>query len=520
MPNIKTTAIIITIISLGSKLIGFAREIVLAYFYGTSYVVDAYLMAIAIPGIVFGWIVSLSVSYTPIYTEVRVKSGEDNAKRFNNNIISIAITIAIICAFIGVLFNNQIVSLAAPGFEGEVYNLTNRFLKVTVFSISINVFVQILISYLNCHNKFIASNISTLIISSTQLLVIYISSKLGKEILIYGTILSYIAQLSLLLFFSYKNGYVYKYELKITPEIKQAFSILVPIFISSMTIQINSFVNKAFASNLAEGSISALNYSGVIRYFIFYIFTVALTTMIYPMLSSSMAKNDINTIKRLVSKAITIIIILFIPISVGAIILSEPAIFFVYQRGEFSSQSTLMTSAALQMYSIGLAAVALRDVITKVFYSMKETKAIMYISFLTVFACIIFSTILIKPLEHAGLALAASLSDIITLPLFFYFLRIRLGNLGLKDSLTILIKSCISSVVMGLLVYFTFNYLNSSFEPGKIITLLSIAASAAAGASIYFVLMLLMKVEEMNYFTDLVKYFNKKVFNLINKRGQ
>ena len=73
---------------------------------------------------------------------------------------------------------------------------------------------------------------------------------------------------------------------------------------------------------------------------------------------------------------------------------------------------------------------------------------------------------------------------------------------------------------MGLLVYFTFNYLNSSFEPGKIITLLSIAASAAAGASIYFVLMLLMKVEEMNYFTDLVKYFNKKVLNLINKRGQ
>lgn len=520
MSNIKTTAIIITIISLGSKLIGFAREIVLAYFYGTSYVVDAYLMAISIPGIIFGWIVSLSVSYTPIYTELRVKMGENNAKRYNNNIISIAITISVICAFIGVIFSKQLVSLAAPGFEGEVYNLTERFLKVTVFSISFNVFAQILISYLNCNNKFVASNISTLIISSTQLLVIYISSIFGKEILIYGTILSYIAQLLLLLFFSYKNGYVYKYELKITSEIKQAFIILIPIFISSMIIQINSFVNKAFASNLAEGSISALNYSGVIRIFIFYIFTVAITTIIYPMLSSSMAKNDIDTIKRLVSKATDIILILFIPISIGAIILSEPAIYFVYQRGEFSHQSTLMTSVALQMYSIGLAAVALRDVLTKVFYSMKETKSIMYISFVTVLVCIALSALLIKPMGHAGLALAASLSDIITLPLFFYFLRSRLGNLGLKSSLTILIKSCISSVIMGIVVYFTFNYLNIELGTSKIITLLSIVVSAAAGAIIYFVLMLLLKVEQMNYFTDLVKYLNKKVLNLINKRRQ
>lgn len=68
MTNIRKTALIITIIALGAKFIGFTREIVLAYFYGTSYVVDAYLMAIAIPGIVFGWITSLSVSYTPIYT--------------------------------------------------------------------------------------------------------------------------------------------------------------------------------------------------------------------------------------------------------------------------------------------------------------------------------------------------------------------------------------------------------------------------------------------------------------------
>lgn len=512
MSNIKKTALIITIISLGSKLIGFSREVVLAYFYGTTYVVDAYLMAVAIPGIVFGWITSLSVSYTPIYMDVKVKLGDEKSLRFTNNIISIAITISLICAVLGVVFSSQLTSMSAPGFEGEVYDLTVEFVKVSVFSVVFTVFAQILTSYLNCNDRFILSNISTLVISSTQLLVIFLSSKFGKEVLIYGTVLSNMVQLIVLYIFSGKIGYRFKYELKITPEIKQAFIILAPIFVSSMLAQINSFVNKVFASGLVEGSISALNYSGIIRMFVYYIFTIALTTMIYPMLSKSIAENDMETVKRIVTKAINIVIILFIPLTVGAIILSQPAIFFVYERGEFGRNSTMMTSAALRMYFIGLAALALRDVLTKVFYSMQDTKATMYVSILTVSACVLFSVVLVKPMQHVGLALASSLSEIVTLPLFFYYLRKRLGKLGLMNSLSIFVKSCISSFIMGVAVYILFKYTNSIFAAGKMHTLISMIISASVGAIIYFALMLLTKVKEMDFFTNTAKDVWNKVF--------
>ena len=512
MSNIKKTALIITIISLGSKFLGFLREVALAYFYGTSYVVDAYLMAVAIPSIVFGWITSLSVSYTPIYTDVRVKLGEDKSVKFTNNLISIAITISFACALLGLIFSKQLVNIAAPGFKGQVYDLTNWFVKISVFSTIFNVFAQILVSYLNCNDKFIQSNISTLVISSTQLLVIYLSSKLGNNVLIFGTVMSSLVQLIVLYVFSLRNGYRFKYELKITSEIKQAFVILVPLFISSMLAQINNFVNKAFASGLGEGSVSALNYSMVIRTFIFYVFTIAITTMIYPMLSKSMAENDIKTVKSTISKSVDIIILLFVPITIGAFLLSEPAVSFIYERGVFSRESTIMTSMALQMYSLGLVALALREVITKVFYSMQDTKSTMYISVFTVGLCVLFSAILIKPMGHVGLALASSLAETLTIPLFFYFLRKRLGSLGMKNSLNILIKSSISSAVMGVVVYFVFKYSSMVLSGGKLYILLSMIISAVAGGLVYFVLMVIMKVKEMDFFTDIIKNIWHKIF--------
>ena len=515
MSNVRKTALIITALTLGSKFLGFMREIALAYFYGTSYVIDAYVMAVAIPGIVFGWIASLAVAYTPIYMDAKVKLGANKSIRFTDNMISIGITISIFCVLIGVIFSSKLVSIIAPGFEGDVYELTDRFVKIYLFSIVINVFAQVLVSFLNCNSKFILSSISVFVVNGIQIVFIFISSRIGKDALIYGAVLSNIAQLIFLYVFSGRNGYRLRYEFKVTPEIKQAFIMLIPIFLSSMVSQLNGFVNKVFASGLIEGSVSALNYSMSVKTFIQSVFSVAITTMIYPMLSQSIAENDINAVKKMVSNAVNIIIILFIPITVGVVLLSEPAIFLVYERGMFSSESTAMTSIALQMYSLSLVAVCLIDVLTKMFYAMKDAKTILYLNTFTVAICIASSIILVKPMMHAGLALAGSLAEIITLPLFFFFLKRRIGNLGMKNSFNILVKSCICSAIMGITVCFVYNYSYYALSTDKLYILLSILISVAAGTLTYFVLMNLMKVKEMDFFTYIIKDIFRKAFGKI-----
>jgi len=504
MSSLKKTAIFITIITLGSKLLGFGREITLAYFYGTSYVVDSYLIATSVPTIFFGWLNSVGVSYTPIYSDIRANLGDDKSKRFTNNLISIVLVIAVLCAVLGLIFSKQIVSIIAPGFDVEAYNMTISFLKVSIWIIIFTSTTQIFTAYLNCNNKFVQSNTSNLAISATQMAVIFASGLLGDYVLIYGVLLSNILYFLILYVLSDKNGLKFKFEAHFSPEIKKAFIIAGPIFISSMIMQINTFVDKMFASQLNEGSIAALNYSSIIKQFVFYIFSIAVTTMIYPILSQYIAENNIKRVKEVFSKGLNIIIILFVPITIGAIILSEPAITFVYERGQFGHDSTLMTSSAFTMYSIGLLPLATRDVITKVFYSMQDTKSNLYIGIIAVLSNVLLNAILIKPMGHSGLALATSLSSFITLPLFFIVLRNKLGGLGLKNSLILFLKSCISGLAMGLVVYYGYEFISSYSGNGSITLLLNIIATVCVGGLTYFVLMMVMKVNEMEIFTDII----------------
>ena len=120
-------------------------------------------------------------------------------------------------------------------------------------------------------------------------------------------------------------------------------------------------------------------------------------------------------------------------------------------------------------------------------------------------------TALIIPLGHVGLALASSLADTLTIPLFFYFLRKRIGNIGMKNSLNIFIKSFTSSVVMGVVVYFVFKYSSMTLAGGKLYTLLSMIISAVAGIAVYFVFMIIMKVKEIDFFTDIIKNVWRKI---------
>lgn len=508
--SLKRTAIIITVITLGSKLFGFMREIILAYFYGTTYVVDSYLMAASVPGILFGWLTAISVSYTPIYTEAKANGGEKKSEKYTNNLISLIIICAISCVLLGLIFRNQIISIIAPGFKGHVYDLTVEYLKISLWTIVFTSTVQILMAYLNCNNKFIQANISTLVISITQMIFIFASGLFGENILIYGVLISNIIQFAILYIISNRNKLKYRFEIQNTSEIKKTFYIAGPIFISSMIMQINTFVDKMFASKLYEGSIAALNYSNIIRSFIFYLFSIAITTLIYPMLSKGISENNINRVKYIFSKGINIIIILFVPITIGAIILSRPAITFVYERGEFGHLSTIMTTTAFVMYTIGLLPLALRDVITKLFYSMQDTKSTMYIGLLAVILNITLNILFIKPFGHNGLALATSLSEIITLPLFFVILRKKIGSIGLKNSIILFIKSIVAGVLMGIAVFFSYKYFSSVLGTGRMVLLLTIGITSCIGVLIYFTLMIAMKVKEMKFFTDTIRDIYKK----------
>lgn len=197
-----------------------------------------------------------------------------------------------------------------------------------------------------------------------------------------------------------------------------------------------------------------------------------------------------------------LLLIITVPATVGLIVLSTPIIQIAFQRGEFDILATSMTSIALKFYAIGLVAMAVKLLLTRVYYSLQDTKTPMINAGIAVAFNIGLNLILVRYMAHAGLAFATSISTIITSLLLFYGLKKKIGALGTKGYLVTFFKIGVASIIMGGVSYFIYYSLYRILGISKINNLLSLLSAILIGAIIYGVLCYLFKVREVRNLVD------------------
>src|SRR5699024_7636687 len=144
------------------------------------------------------------------------------------------------------------------------------------------------------------------------------------------------------------QGYKYSYDINLNdPYLRKALLLIIPVLIGSAVQQINTVVDKTLASSLVEGSISALTYASRINDLIISVFVMAITTVVFPMLSRAFAQDDGLKVRRIMGQGINIILIITVPATIGILLLAEPIVRIFFQRGAFSEMATHMTSKAL-----------------------------------------------------------------------------------------------------------------------------------------------------------------------------
>lgn len=186
-----------------------------------------------------------------------------------------------------------------------------------------------------------------------------------------------------------------------------------PVFIGVAINELNVLVDKSLASSLVSGSISALNYANKLNSLILGVFISAITTVIFPLLAKESNSGNIKGMKMIMRYGVNLILLITIPATVGLIVLAKPIVEVAFETGEFDATATIMTTQALIFYSLGLVAMALRLLITKVYYSLQDTKTPMVNSAISVGFNIVLNIILVRFMTHAGLALATSIATII-----------------------------------------------------------------------------------------------------------
>lgn len=449
----------LTVIAVISKILGFLREIVMSYYYGAGELTDIFQMSSAAGNVFLGWLLTLAIIHTPIYQEIKVKKDEKNAKNFSNQIILIELIISVFVMTVILGTKTKIISFIASGFTNSQILITSDFFFWSSLSIVFSGLSQIIISELNCDNKIIRANVSNLLVSTMQIVVIFFSAQQDDfQLIKFALPISTGIQLLFLVVAMNKKNRTTN-VLLFSEDLKKFFVLIVPVFVSAMMDEINAFVDKSFGSELIHGSISGLNYAHLLKQLCFYVFTTAVITLLYPQISKQVAEKNFKRTAENSQIAIDYMIFVFSYLMCFVCFFSFTIVKFVYKRGSFDDADVLITAQCLIMYSTALLPLAVREVLVRVFQAYQDTKTNMNIAIISTSINIILNIVLVRSLKHMGLALSTSLAAYATVPILLYLLKKRNNYFDLRY----IYKNIVKGIVAAIIACFTSRVVLHSF---------------------------------------------------------
>jgi putative peptidoglycan lipid II flippase len=281
-----------------------------------------------------------------------------------------------------------------------------------------------------------------------------------------------------------------------------------PTALGGAAYQISIFINTQLASTLAVGSVSFLYYADRLMQFPLGVLTLALATAALPALSRMVTKGDMDNFQLTFRSTLSLQFFITIPAMTGLVVMAQPLVELLFERGEFNSFSSLQTARALWAYSLGLPFLSGASLIARAFFSLSDTKTPAKISAISLFLGLIMAVGLIFPLKHVGLALASSLTSIIN---FFWLLKLlkRHNFSSFKPLFKETANYCLWALIMGLLLWPLYNT-NYFSEVNK---LLRIIFGLFFGPFVFFGLALIFKCPHINILKQLIERFKRKILN-------
>lgn len=505
MNKAMKSTIILAIIMLVSKLSSFVRDIVLTNQYGASYISDAFLVSISVPTILFSGIVSaLFTCYIPLYKEIKIKD-IPRVNRFNSNVMTGVFLLSILFVMIYWSFDGSILRLFAVGFDDKTFLLAQNMTRIMTLSMLFMGISYILQGYLQANGSFYLVGAMTIPTNIIIAISIGVSTEEKIMYMAWGTVIGYAIYILYFGVPAYIKGFRWYPYLNLKDEyIKKLLIMTVPIFVGQIMFEINAMIDKSLASTLPEGSVTALDYAYKVATLVYGSVVAPISTIIYPKFSEDVINDKIENVKVLLGKTLRVILIIIIPIVGGIVLLSEEVIKVLFFRGAFSLDAVKVTSEALIIYAGCILPVSLRIICEKIFYAKKETKIPMINSLVGIIINIILNLLLVKEFLHKGLALATTISSVVTILLFMFSLYKKIGDFYLKRVILTGVKSILSCSVMCLIL----NRINEIWEVNN--DWIKILDNVLLGAMIYTIMMLLLK-ESMLY--DIVYKIKKKKEN-------
>jgi len=485
--NLLSSTSIFSFFTLISRILGYLRDILIAFFLGASIFADAFFVAFRLPNTFRRLFAegTFNAAFIPSYTSARIEN-KKKGKKFADDILGSLLLILILIVTVVEIFAPYLVYIIAPGFiENDIkFNLAVELTRITfpfLLFVSLSSFFS---GILNSNNKFAAVAAAPIILNIILILSLIVSYKLNLNFvkqLSYGVTFAGILQLIFLFFITLK---FYKptltLKLKADSKVKFFFKKLLPSIFSSGVTQINILIGTIIAS-FETGAVSYLYYADRIYQINLAIAGIAVGTVSLPVLSKAFKESNIKKLSSIQSKSLELSLLLSIPAGFGLILASEEIVDALFGYGSFSQEDVKLTADALKYFGYGVPAFALVKILSNFFFARNNTKIPFYISTAMVIINISISVSLFSSFGFIIIPIATSISTWIGVLFYLYFLNQKKSLLLNVQLIPNFIKILISTIIMSFILVLMINnfadYLNYTYK-FKIIYLISIVGFA------------------------------------------
>ncbi len=460
-------ATIISLATLTSRILGFIRDVIIARLFGVYLTAQAFVIAFRIPNL-FRDLVGEGASNAaiiPVLSEYNLKHSSKEFWELVNILLNLLVVILSAITILGIIFSPLIVRLIAPGFIGSPEKLQatinlNRIIFPYILLIGLAVYAM---AVLNSLKSFAVSAFAPCFLNIAIIVCALLFGE-GTTGLASGVLLGGILQLAVQVPLLYKKGLRLKFIFNLKhPAVVQIKNLMLPRLASSSIYQLNNFVDSIFGSLAAvvgDGGVAVLYFSYRLIQFPVGIFSNAIAQAILPTLSTQVLEANQDNLKNTLSWGLRIVFFVMLPTSALFMVLAGPMVSTFFGGGKFDFNSAQLTSNALFFYSIGLTAYGGSKILQSCFFALKDTVTPAKIAGLALLMNISLNALLMFPLKIGGLALATSISGIISFLFLFFILSKRLRDFGEHQILKSFLRILAATLCMGAVCFLVNQALN------------------------------------------------------------
>ena len=442
-----------------SRILGFARDMVVALAFGAGMTTDAFFVAYRIPNMLRRLLGegALSAAMVPVVTEYATRRVAADTARMLRAVLGAAVLVLSVATILGIALTPWIVRAMAPGFARDPGQqaLTALLARVMFPYLALVGLSAFAMGALNAHGRFFAPAMAPAMQNVGMILcVLALARRLEPPILslAIGVVLGGVAQLVVQVADLRRTGCLVAPSGEITHNaVGQVGRLLLPSVVGLAAVQVNLFVITLLASLLAPGSISFLYYADRVMEFPLGVFGIALASAALPTMARHASAGDREGLAATLGFALRMSTFVSVPATVGIVLLRTPITRVLFERGRFGPADTEATAEALLWFGVGLAGIAGARIAAQVFYALRAPGVAVGIGVLTVGVNIAAAMTLMHPFGYGGLAAASSLAAYVNLGGLVLAARHRLGPIGGPALAATIARTGAAAVPLGVL---------------------------------------------------------------------